>query len=500
MKRRAQLIVDYGSRILTAVMRTANGDVIPCSQEIGAQTARYLPSELFYDPRGEGQRESLEEALDAVTASNAQNFFQRARRLGLRRFWDVEENGEALALPSPWSLLSSAGALADRQLAPILPRVGAAIVDAQLRPIFDFVAGRGLAAEDLEPIVILPAHVGGQARRMLRTLLRRRGFARSTVIGREIAAAMALVEGTAERCSVADITDDDLHVHTVAIARGDRELSIRTVEGSTFRGLGRSWWIARIDDALRRKGIVRSAPSLLERTLTSLITGVGEPPFRLTHGVLQGALDSSWQRQCAADFASQITAVAKADPLVVIGDLCALEPVRNAFALLGSAGEGAPKMADHLARNVASAISTTSRRGGRLVIPASGTLRLNTLAGEAVEIVAPAQLPCDGEDTFLSSAFHFVGDYASEQSFLLHLLWGADRSPEGNATLCALPLGVTAPVARNLTVRVAVHLRRTRDGSRLRGRVEARLNGASAGAHAVFDQEFTSWHFTEERP
>jgi hypothetical protein len=88
----------------------------------------------------------------------------------------------------------------------------------------------------------------------------------------------------------------------------------------------------------------------------------------------------------------------------------------------------------------------------------------------------------------VTTTLRFAGQGGSDRSFLLHLMWGADRIADGNATLCALPLDLGAASATSL--RLAIQLNRSRTGRRLSGRVEARVGGNSNAARVSFSQEF----------
>ena len=67
----------------------------------------------------------------------------------------------------------------------------------------------------------------------------------------------------------------------------------------------------------------------------------------------------------------------------------------------------------------------------------------------------------------------------------MHLLWGSDRAPEGNATLCAVPIQLRGQ--SELCLRL--NLRRSRAGRRLHGTVEACMPRDVVIARARFTQE-----------
>ncbi len=493
MTAQAQLILDYGSRILTALLVRPDGELLPCSEEIRDVTVRHVPSELFVDPRAAEERGfSWEDALEAAGTASPRNFFQRARRLGIRRLWELEAEAPALQLASPFALLSSAAALTDRELGGVLPGIAATLLRAQLEPLFAFITGHGIAVAEVQPIVILPAHAGRRGRMVLQAVLRRRGFARPVIVRRELAAAMSLLDSAPCECRVWDITDDDLHLHTVAIERAGDERRLRTTRSQTLRGFGRAYFTQQIAASLS------ASASAVDRSLTSLLTRVAEPPLRITHGVLQDALGQEWERERVAEIAAALPAGDERSRIVVTGDLCALEPVRNVFASLGAAGDSVVPVLDRLVRNTAAAILwQRGSRGRRLAMPPSGSLRINGFSGEALELLTAAQLPGAGEDAHFSSDFRIAGDGA-DRSFLLHVVWGTDAAPEGNATLCAAALDRQAVPADESSLRLVVRLRRSSDGRRLRGCVNARINGSDAASRVAFTEEFAGFPWKAE--
>jgi len=163
---RPQLIVDCG-HVLSALLVTADGQFVPCSQEIRQVATRHASTGILFDPRiAEHPDFVWDEALETLAKATPRNLFQRARRVGLRRPWDPQAVPEALQLASPIDVLSSAAALADRN-ADALPAVAFALLDALLDPLFAFVADRRIAPTDVEPVVVLPAHASRPARVVL---------------------------------------------------------------------------------------------------------------------------------------------------------------------------------------------------------------------------------------------------------------------------------------------------------------------------------------------
>jgi hypothetical protein len=484
---RPQLIVDCGSRVLSALLLTADGQLVPCSQEIRQVATRHVSTGVLFEPHISEDPDFIwEDALETLSKASPHNFFQRARRIGLRRPWDPQASPDALQLASPLAVLSSAAALADRLAATSVLRVSLALLDALLDPTFTFVADRQLAFFDVDPVVIVPARTGRHARLVLQKLFRRRGFRPPTIVRHELAAAMALFEQSAQECVVIDSSGDDLHLHRVTIERHADERRFRSAASTTVRGLGWSHWLRGIAAALQ------TAPSSsFDRALTSLLTGSPESLApRVTLGVLQSVLDDAWidaQRPSVTELLREpLASIGATDlPIIFAGEIFTLDAVRRLFG--GTAAIDAPVL-DSAVRNVATALSW--RRDGdsrQLVLTPEGSLRINTFHGEAIEIVRRAQLPAPGEACHVETAFRFVGEGAADKSFLVHLSWGADRAPEGNATLCAAPLELRD--GRDDTLRLTVDLRRSRGGTRLHGSVEARLTHDAAATRMQFAEQ-----------
>jgi hypothetical protein len=472
---RPQLIIDCGGRVLTALLVTAEGLVVPCSQEIRQIATRHVSAAILFEPRIVEDRDFIwEDALEALSKATAQNFFQRARRIGLRRPWDPQASAEALQLASPLSVLSSASALADRTVGAVLPGVGFALLDALLEPAFSFLAGRQLAAGEVDPILVLPAQTGRKARLVLEKLFRHRGFRRLTLVPREIAAAMALVAEAPCAGVVLETAENDLHLHRVEIDGDARGPRFRTAASITLPDFGRSHWIARIAEALR------TTPSAaFDRSLTSLLTGSPESlPSRVTHGALQSVLDDAWI--AAHDMAEHLRAplaklAAEGLPVMFAGEIFLLDAVRRLF----DARSLAAPLLDHTVRSVALAMQSPC------VIAHGGSLRVNAFHGETVELLSHAQLPASGEACLIETDFRLASNGAATGPFLIQLLWGTDRAAEGNATLCAMPLELRG----HDQLRLTLHLRRNRDGHRLHGTLEARMPRDVVVARTRFTEE-----------
>jgi len=454
MTMRAQLIIDCGSSLLSALIVTADGAVVPCSREIRQTSTRHIPSAIVFDRRVTERPDfAWDEALEGLAKAQPHQFFQRARRIGLRHPWEDDLGAGALQLASPLALLSSAAALTDPAVQPALSAVGVALLDALLDPIFSFAAARKLAPGDVDAVVIIPVNVGRLARAALHKIFRRRGFRRLTLLPREIAAAMALIDTPAAGCLVWDASDHGLYLHRVALEREGDEQLLTTTASNTLRGLS---WSKRelqglLDDARREQQRAELAPRL---------------------------------RRALAEMGENI-------PSIAVGEICALDAVRRLLFEAGGVDECAPAsdvpVLDRLARGAAAAALWL--RGGasrRIVIRASGGLRVNTLRGRTVEILSGEQLPAAGENCHLGVTLPLCGASDSNAPFLLHFLWGADRAPEGNATLCALRLDRGAARDCRDALHVSVHLRRSRSGRRLDGTVHVR----GAAARSRFTHEF----------
>jgi hypothetical protein len=481
---RPQLIVDCG-RVLSALLVTADGQFVPCSQEIRQVAMRHVSTNVLFDPRITEDPDFVwDEALEMLGKATPRNLFQRARRIGLRRPWDPQAAAETLPLASPIDVLSSPAALADPAAA-AAPAVAFALLDALLDPTFAFVAERGIAAGDIDGVVILAANTSRATRTVLEKLFRRRGFRRMTIVRREIAAAMAFIEQAPVTCLVLDAANDDLHLHRVVIGDVEDRRELRTTASITVPGLGWSAWSGQIAAALRT-----AASSAFERALLSLLTGSPESlSSHVTHSALQSVLDDVWITARAAEVRERLRAPlaalgAEAEPVVFAGEIFALDPVRKAF---GATSALNVPVLDHAVRAVALAMRWLHGGASRhLAIVRGGTLRVDSGRGDAVELLAPEQLPMPGESCHFTADFRFAGDGAGK-AFLLNLLWGTDRAPQGNATLCALPLELRSDAGDML--RLAVRLRRSRSGRRLSGAVEARMPTDVVAARAQFAEE-----------
>jgi hypothetical protein len=464
---RPQLIIDCGGIVQSALLVMADGEHVPVSQEVQQVATRHVSPAIFFEPRVAEDPDFIwEDALETLSKASARNFFQRARRIGLRRPWDPQASAEALQLTAPLTVLSSPAALADRAAGAELPQVGFALLDALLEPAFAFVAERQLVPAGIDAFVVLPAPTGRRARLVLQKVFRRRGVRRLTILRRETAAAMALIAQTPCACIVVETSANDLHIHRVEIEGDPQQPCFRTAGSIALTGLGWNHWLGRIAEALQ------TAPSAaFGRWLTALLTGSPDSlPPHVTHAALLNVLDEKWIdanaltdrfRDALADLAGQNL------PLIFAGEIFTLAPIR---ALFGAQAVHMP-MLDDAARNVALAAQTPFTAGS------SSGLRVNTFHGRPTELLSHAQLPAPGEACRVDADFLLAGD-SEGKSFLIQMLWG-------DATLCAMPLELHSQDQ----VRLSVHLRRSRGGSRLHGTLEARMPRDVVVAHARFTEQ-----------
>ncbi len=462
-----RLIIDCGGVVHSALLVTAEGELVPCSQEVQQVATRHVSPAIFFEPRVVENSDFIwEDALETLSKASARNFFQRARRIGLRRPWDPQASANALQLAAPLTVLSSPAALADRLAASNLPQIGFALLDALLEPLFAFVAERQIVPPDLEVFVILPALTGRRARLVLQKVFRHRGVRRVTIVRRETAAAMALIAQTPCACIVVETSENDLHVHRVDIEGDPQQPRFRTTASIALPGLGWNHWLARIAGALQ------TTPSAaFGRSLTALLTGSPDSlPQQFTHAALLRALDEAWidANALTERFRDVLAGLAGQNlPVIFAGELFTLEPIRAAF---GVQAVHTPLL-DDAVRNVALAAQTP------FTAASNSGLRVNTFHGNDVELLSHAQLPAPGESCRVDADFRLAGDRAGK-SFLIQMLWG-------DATLCAMPVELRS----DDEVRLSVHLRRSRTGSRLHGTLEARMPRDVVVAHARFTEE-----------
>lgn len=501
---RPHLIVDASERTLFALAVGADGQAVPCSNEVRRVATRYFSLDVLFDPRPSEDPGFLwDEALDALRKADARNLFQRARRIGLRRPWDVEPGADALRLPSPLSVLSSPAALADPVVEPVLPGVAVVLLEALLAPVFSFVAEHRPGTS--EAFVVIPARTGRQARLALHRVFRRQGFRRLILLPREVAATLALVEEGAAEYLVWDVTGEDLHLHRVALERAEGVSRVRTRAARTVKGLGWPCWVRQIAQALVRQERVPGPPGTLVPALDRALLGLlgishdspelpGSPPLRLSQALLDEVLAGEGFPDLRARAAAQVEVLgARELPTILLGAACGLGRLQEHF-LSTAGGWQAPAVADlpvleRSARGVAAALLGLSRRSGsRIEIPPSGGLRLDTLHGEACELLPAEHLPAPGEEGWLRRSFHFAGSGEAAGPFLVHLLWGSDSAPEGNANLGVMPLETGGERELRLTLR----LRRSASGRRLDVTAEADLDRALPPARLFATQEFPS--------
>ena len=452
----------------------ADGELVPCSQEIRQVATRHVSADILFEPRVVEDRDFMwDDALESFDKGGSRNFFQRAKRVGLRRPWDPQASADALQLASPLTVLSSPEALADRTVGAALPSVASAMLEALLEATFAFVDERQLAADDVDPVVVLPAQIGRHAQVVLRSLFRLRGYRRLTIVSRELAAAMAFGDTAPCECVVFETSETDLHMHRVVVEDDGNARRVRNAASATVPGLGWNHWSGQIAQALR------IAPcAAFERSLTTLLTGSPDSlPARVSRGTLESVLNDAWidAHNLAQRLREPLATICGQDlPAVFAGEIFGVAAVRTLFSALS----GHPAI-DYELRVVAAAM----RRD--VVFVPGGALRVNTLRGETATLLTHEQLPAAGEACQFDTDFRLGGEGGAGQSILVHLLWGSDQAPEGNATLCAMPIQLRG----QHELRLRLNLRRSRAGRRLHGTVEARMPRDVVIGRVRFTQE-----------
>jgi hypothetical protein len=503
------LVVDCGDRTFVALVVEEDGRLSFCSHQVRQVVTRYLSADIVWDPAAcEGPEFSWDEVAEGLARPSPRSFFERSRRLGLRRLWDGSLAAGGLLLPSPLAVLSTPAASLENAESSALGAAAITLLEALLRPMFASLAGRRLS-NGLAVTVIVPSHAGRLARLALRKVFRRQGLCRLRFLAREVAAAMALVGEPYRECLVVEPSASDLHLYRVGLATADAECRVQTLAASTVSGLGWNDFVRRIAATLevppREPGALFSA---VDRGLAALVDGAlppvelpTSPPSLLTHASLADLCERLHSADGLGEPRARLRGVlrgmkAEGLPTLLLGSLCAAGAVQATIhGLVG--GEVPPAVSrmpvlERPARGLASAMRWQREAPGRSVtaLP-SGALRLDTLGGATHEILAARHLPEPGEERALWRRFRLAAA-PDARELVVHLLWGMDGSPAGNSSLCALPVTVVAG-AEPAELRLGLRLRRSRRGRRLEGLVEVRLKpGESPPARAFFSLEPTA--------
>lgn len=466
-----RLMIDIGGRVLSAALALDDGQIIPISQEIRNTATRYVSTEILFEPRVPEHRDfTWDDSLESLGKASARDFFQRARRIGLRRPWDPQLSTDVVSITPPLSVLSSPAAIADTHAQHWLPRFAIAMIDALLDPIFGFVAERRIAAERVDVVVIIPSYASRIARRGITRLVRHRGFRSVLLLRREIAAAMTFLENSGV-CDVADSTHDDLQIHRVALYRDDERMTFKTVHSSLHKDLGWHHWASRIASAIG----TTPAPAF-DRALLSALSG-SPSSTPLPHSTIDRALAQS---QLDDDLGNALRGDASS---VYIGELASVDAIRERIR-----GIAVTRTSEEILRAVAATMQWRDHRDTRRICVAPrGTLRLDTLHGNTIELLRPGQLPAPGESCVIQQELRITGEQAPLNSVLVHLLWGGNSTIEGNATISAMRVPLHGSSGERL--RLAIRLHRSRGGALLHGFIEAHSSRGGIPVHARFTED-----------
>jgi hypothetical protein len=206
---------------------------------------------------------------------------------------------------------------------------------------------------------------------------------------------------------------------------------------------------------------------------------------RLSHGLLQEALCSEHERielELRSLLESHLLALAVPPgvPSILLGPIFGLEPVAKLVLSLATGEQPltvtSMPLLERTTRSVASALLWLQRDADRTIktLPGGG-IRLNTHSGDVVEILSREQFPEAGESCYVRRQFHFEGEIDPASPLLVQLQSGTDCSPEGNATLCLLPLQPPSSGSESTAFSLSLRLTRSASGRRLSGVAEATL-------------------------
>lgn len=507
------LIIDFRRHGLFALLVTAEGEVVPCTQELGGVETRSFSGDFLFAPavteRGDFDWDALAELFPAGAR---RPFAKVAQRLGVLRPWDRSPAGQTLALQPALQVLSSpAAAGCEPAQRRDLIAAAFALVGEQLSPVFQSLARRGLTPQEIEAVAILAPNSGRRAGLLLHLLFRREGCRRLTLLRREVAAALALLdEGSPSGNLIVDLEEEALHLHRVALRSRSEMVSLHHLGSRSVQGFGRRHLVQRLGAALARAGRLPSgahpASAALDRAFLGLCGGPyppevpGEPALRLTRGLVAEMLSLGLEAELAAELETRLgpclQALAggepiSAAPLVALGSAFTVSELETLWARAVGAEMPASvarvPVRERCARGVAALLlRLRSADPPRLEISDAASVRVDDLRGGSIELVPAVALP--GAASGALSVHQRVRVEAGPEAagvagpLLVNLLWSCDPDPAYAAPLGCLVIeaGGGKP-AGQLHLGLELRLKRDRRGG-LIGRAAASLGGARASA------------------
>jgi hypothetical protein len=498
---RPHLIVDFRSRSLFALVVTADGRSWPCSHEVNGRATRYVSSELLLDSWASGERprhgRKRQAGLLDLAANQQHDLAGCARGQGLLRPWEIPPGTETLAIRHPLLALSSIEAMVDEAQQKSLRTAAFALMTILLEPVF-----RSVSLYEIEPsktlaVAIVPAPIGRRAGLILHKIFRDRGFRRLILLPREVAAVMASEEASPSGNLILDVEEDDLQLHNVTLEADEHLRRYRVASSRTLRGLGWSFLVEQLADALRAtgrlpgpKGVVTSR---LDRALTGLAGGPypaevsGETPLQLTYGLLDEALQGDVGSALSRELQDRLRPMTQelgnsGCPLVVLGPAAGIRQVeailRQALGACSSQGVFPKPALERCARGVAAMLDWLQEDPRRHVtVRTAASLRVNTLRGESLELIPAAALPREpGTRRLVRQTLAVQGQTRVGDTLVINLLWGCNLDPASNTSICALPLEIRRQdLEQRPTLRLTLDLQRGRTGRRLTGTARASL-------------------------
>ena len=299
---RPRLIIDFRDRCLFSLLIDGSGNIRTCTHNIGEYTLKYFFGEIFLDPDIYlNMNEERARDLFSRFKNGTRDIVRIGRENGWLRPYRVAPGQAALPLKNPLHLLSSPYLSDSESINGLIIGASRIILEFLLEPVIGFLKENEFSLKGIDVTAAVPSYFSRRARLMLHLVFRKVGFNRTTIVSREIAAAMTCIESISTGIvNILDMENEDTHLHRIKIDKSGSAVQIECRRSETIRGVGWRPITTKLGHLLLKKKKIKEQPGIyrahIDNAFMGLIfdgisTGIpSNPPLKVTRKLVDELL------------------------------------------------------------------------------------------------------------------------------------------------------------------------------------------------------------------
>ncbi len=484
------LVIDFSSRNIFALIADEKGRAFPCTYTIRGTTSRYFFSDVCVDSKSY-QEDQLSEFNKIINQSKS-DFFFPGESLGWHRPYEISGEDETIVI-NPLYTFSLQGIMEDSgDLS--MSFIFSAILVFLLQPVLRAVQNQGFHPRDLNVITVVPAYLSRPVRVILCSVLKRRmGFQKVSIMHHEDALAMHFLQHPfPKKIGVLHADDNCLHISRASMIMQNQNISVEYEKSCSVKELGWDSVISKIAMVLHGNGLLpdmnKQVIPYLNKALVGLFTGAfsteipTDPPFRLTYGLLEKALDQDTRDELSAELKLVRNELKDRDShIVTSGSFFMIGGFEN--LVLDMSGKKQPPNVQRMLAMERAAYGVVhmlnwlyANQPCNIIIQNNYSIQT---AGQnsAIELVPAHVLPEPGTKRTVRQVLGLKAANGMKKDMLgVDILWGNNQDSKYNMMLSSFAFEVTADDIRNGNLlELIFDLRGTSQG--IKGRVTAIMEG-----------------------